>query len=592
MECSECVPVYILHRIDIGAVISFDIRTHAQPSFPKDMIRNISLKFGRAPGLPPQAIQTTPVTVFVGPNFSGKSKVLAEVYEYCRNGQTNLQDVILAEMEFVGASDEEAEFNVKNVTLKPLINETMRPEQVVVGKRGIRMQVDRSLLVSTLKKPGSNISLFCQWFLTFNTLMLDGKGRIDLIRQQQAGDLSAPPHTSLQVLFRDDARRAEVRRIIHDAFGLYFVIDPTNLGQFRIRLSAEAPATVLTERGIHDEAVKFHSAALHIDQASDGVKAFTGIICEVIAGDPKVLLIDEPEAFLHPSLAFNLGKEMALASMGSEKRFFVATHSANFVMGCIQSGAPVNIIQLTYRGGVATARVLSNTDILKLMRNPLLRSTGVLNALFYEFVVVTEGDADRAFYQEINERLARSDPKRGIPNCLFINAQNKQTIQTIIRPLRQLGIPAAAIVDIDVVKEGGVTWTNLLSSAFVPELSHIALGQLRSAVNKACLDTGKDMKRDGGVEILSAPDKEAANNLFDQLAEYGIFVVHGGELEVWLKYLGATGKAPHWLIQIFEKMGEDPTAPDYVQPGQDDVWSFIGNLRRWFSDPKRKGIPA
>jgi predicted ATP-dependent endonuclease of OLD family len=42
---------------------------------------------------------------------------------------------------------------------------------------------------------------------------------------------------------------------------------------------------------------------------SDGVRAFTGIITEVIAGDPNILLIDEPEAFLHPSLAYKLGKE-------------------------------------------------------------------------------------------------------------------------------------------------------------------------------------------------------------------------------------------------------------------------------------------
>jgi hypothetical protein len=150
------------------------------------------------------------------------------------------------------------------------------------------------------------------------------------------------------------------------------------------------------------------------------------------------------------------GYEVARAAASApEKRVFVSTHSPTFVMGCIQSGAPVNIIRLTYRSGVATARVLPSTEILQLMRNPLLRSTGVLSGLFYEFVVVTEADADRAFYQEVNERLLRFKPEWGIQNCLFINAQNKQTVQTIMRPLRKLGIPAAAIVDVDVLKEGG-----------------------------------------------------------------------------------------------------------------------------------------
>jgi hypothetical protein len=167
---------------------------------------------------------------------------------------------------------------------------------------------------------------------------------------------------------------------------------------------------------------------------SDGVKAFTGIIAEVIAGDPRVLLIDEPEAFLHPALSYKLGFELSRATAGAGKRVFVSTHNPQFVMGCIQAGVPLNIVRLTYRQGVATARVLPSDDIVRLMRNPLLRSTGVLGALFYEFVVVTESDADRAFYQEINERLLRLGGTNGIPNCLFLNAQNKQTVHHIIVP--------------------------------------------------------------------------------------------------------------------------------------------------------------
>jgi len=261
-------------------------------------------------------------------------------------------------------------------------------------------------------------------------------------------------------------------------------------------------------------------------------------------------------------------------------------------MGCIQSGAPVNIVRLTYRAGVATARLLPSADILKLMRNPLLRSTGVLSGLFYEFVVVTESDADRAFYQEINERLLNFKSEWGIPNCLFINAQNKQTVQTIIRPLRQLGIPAAGLVDVDVLKDGGATWTDLLSSANVPAIAHQPLAAMRSAIKQAMDNTGENMKRDGGVAILPQPDQEAALNLLSQLAEYGIFVVPGGELESWLKPLAAPGHGPSWLIGVFEKMGEDPGAHDFQKPSDDDVWAFMRTMKAWLIDSNRKGIPA
>lgn len=114
-----------------------------------------------------------------------------------------------------------------------------------------------------------------------------------------------------------------------------------------------------------------------------------------------------------------LAQEVARAALSADKRIFASTHSPQFVMGCIQSGAPVNIIRLTYRGGVATARILPSDEILELMRHPLLRSTGLLSGLFYEFVVVTESDADRAFYQEVNERLLQFKPEWGFQIAYF-----------------------------------------------------------------------------------------------------------------------------------------------------------------------------
>lgn len=555
------------------------------------MIASFQLRFGRAPGIPASPIDTTPVTVFVGPNNSGKSKVLAEIEQYCRNGQKDASAVILDDLTFAGLPQDKALQAIDHLKQPPNPGESVHVDHIFVGSKYGRQQVPFSSLAQFVQNPSANLHAFCQWFFRHSTLILDGRSRINLVNQQGAGDLQHAPQSSFQVLFCDDAKRHEVRRIVFEAFGSHFVIDPTSLGNLRIRLSLRPPKDDMEERGIHAEAVEFHSNAQLIDHASDGVKAFTGIITEVMAGDPRALLIDEPEAFLHPSLASKLGYEVSRAALSSDKRVFVSTHSPMFVMGCIQSGAPVNIIRLTYRAGVATARVLPSGEILELMRNPLLRSTGVLSGLFYEFVVVTESDADRAFYQEVNERLLRFKPEWGIPNCLFINAQNKQTVQTIIKPLRQLGIPAVGVVDIDVLKEGGANWTNLLASANVPVISHGSLATIRSAVKQAMDSTGKDMKRDGGVNILPEPEREAAFNLLKQLGEYGVFVVPGGELESWLPSLGAAGHGPSWLINVFEKMGEDPDSDEYLKPSAEDVWAFISSMKAWLVDSTRKGIP-
>src|SRR5207249_2259699 len=114
-----------------------------------------------------------------------------------------------------------------------------------------------------------------------------------------------------------------------EAFGGYLVIDPTHLGILRLRLSTNSPSANYVERGIHEEAVQFHSQAMPIEQGSDGLKAFTGMMTEIVAGDPAILLVDEPEAFLHPALSFLLGKEIARATAKSHKRLFVSTHSSN-----------------------------------------------------------------------------------------------------------------------------------------------------------------------------------------------------------------------------------------------------------------------
>jgi ABC-type cobalamin/Fe3+-siderophores transport system ATPase subunit len=558
------------------------------------VIKTIKLKFGKASHSLPIEIETTPITVFVGPNNSGKSKILSEIHYFCLNGSNNSTNVILNEIEFNSFTPEAVKENIKKIILQPYYKEIVNSQEIVVGKGVSQRKTTEEHLIHIFQDANIQAWTFCEYYLSFSTLSLNATNRIHLVSQQAAGDLQNPPDSSFQILFRDNNKREKIRQIIYDAFGLYFVIDPTNLGQLRLRLSPRPPSTNLEECGIHEEALQFHSTATLVEQSSDGVKAFTGIITEIIAGDPAILLIDEPEAFLPPPLAFNLGKEIAITSTGSEKRIFVSTHSPNFVMGCIQSGAPVNIVRLTYLKGVPTARVLASKDILRLMRNPLLRSTGVISGLFYEFVIVTESDADRAFYQEINERLLRENSNLGISNCLFLNAQNKQTVKTIIKPLRELGIPAVGIIDIDVVKEGGQVWAGFLESSFIPELQHSSLANLRNAVKQRFDDLkqqGKDMKRDGGVEILSTQDKAAANNLFDTLAEYGTFVVRKGELESWLLNLNATGHGPTWLIDIFEKMGEDPESSDYLKPSTDDVWSFIGEIKKWFDNPDRKGIP-
>jgi hypothetical protein len=78
--------------------------------------------------------------------------------------------------------------------------------------------------------------------------------RINLVNQQGRRSSACVQVALPGSVLRSQGAR-EIRRIVADAFGTFFVIDPTNLGQLRIRLSGRAPDNDLEERGIHDEAV-------------------------------------------------------------------------------------------------------------------------------------------------------------------------------------------------------------------------------------------------------------------------------------------------------------------------------------------------
>ena len=426
--------------------------THQMQNQTDPIIAQVELRIGRTPSQRATSFKAQHLTIFVGANNSGKSLALQELNSFIEDGQRKSHHHIVDRLEFRPVQDVDRE--ISRVQLEPRESDSVVEGHLLVGSEKRRLNVEETVLRGSLCDPVSNnIGVFCMGFLQHRTTFLDGPRRIDLVKSQNAGDLQKKPPTTLQLLFGDDAKRRRVRDVLFDAFGEYFVIDPTNLGHLRIRMSRSAPPRPEVERGIDKKAVEFHAAADTIDSKSDGVKAFSGIICEIVAGEPFVVLIDEPEAFLHPSLSFKLGRQIASQTSGTNKCVFASTHSESFLRGCIQSGSSVDIVRLTYRDGRATARLLGHTELVRLMRDPMLRSARPTQGLFSEFVIVSEADTDRAFYEEINERMALCEDERAIPDCLFVNAQNAQTLSTIVAPLRDMGIPTAAIVDLDVIKD-------------------------------------------------------------------------------------------------------------------------------------------
>ncbi len=550
----------------------------------------ISFRAGADTDAPSLSFVPGKVTVFIGPNNGGKSLALSELQQAVDPPGFSESKVIESATTSPLETDElQRKLGFLDVPKEK--GENASPDVKIFEHRGARVQVHMTSLMQGLAD-GARLEQYqyaSQYFLRHFLLNLDGGNRLGLVNPAGGQNPQSRPNSTQATLFRDDSLRKKLSDVVKSAFSQYLVIDPTSMAQLHYRLSPTEPPVGI-EKSLTSEAINYFSAAQLIHEASDGTKAFVGIMAEVLAGVHDILFVDEPEAFLHPALSFLLGNEIC-KNVSHDKQIFVATHSPNFLMGCILSGVDVDVVRLTYRSGAATARLLPAREIRQLMTDPLLRSVGVLSALFYESAVVVEGDSDRAFYQEINERL-RANRCPNLNHTIFLNAHNKQTISNIVRPLRALGIPAAFIMDIDWLKEDGQVRSRYFSASGVPIVLRESFGTARQAIRNALHDVDTAYKRNGGVSLLAGAEKVAATAFFDQMEEYGLFTVRAGELESWLPCLGCERTKSKWLMEMFQRLGSDPESENYVKPESGDVWEFLGQISAWTRATSRRGMES
>lgn len=556
-------------------------------------IQFITFKAGSLPGQPGLSLTPSPITIIIGPNNSGKSQTLKEIESWCR-GETPDKLLLKRLSCSLPKSFEEAMEMLKPIIASPPPGHPINQDHTYIYRAPIRSgentmssYVNHEELKSYLKEGNSRPNIY-HYFVRFFTLRLDGRTRFDLIADKPTGLLETPPQNLLWALFVDEESTEKIRQFTEEAFGKYFVIDPTGMQQFRIRLSNRNPAGIIESQSIGKEAREFYQKTVPIAQCGDGICASVGLACAVMSFS-RILLIDEPEAFLHPTLAHKVGNFLSKTAREKNASLIIATHSPDFLMGCLKNSSEICIVRLTNFKDQPTARSIAPEKINDLIKDPLIRSSNTLKAFFHHSVIVTESDSDRAFYEEVNYRLLQCG--RGVTDCFFINAQNWQTIPRIIAPLREAGIPAAAIFDFDVLFHDDFNKISrffLDDKAFLENKRNTLLGKLKPLSE----EIEKTLKEKG----IKAFDLELQRDILAFLAEianYGIFIVPIGALEQWLSKLHDKKiSKKNWLPDMFERMGSDSQSDDYVFPDNDDVWNFIDKINEWITNPNRLGIPS
>jgi ABC-type cobalamin/Fe3+-siderophores transport system ATPase subunit len=92
-----------------------------------------------------------------------------------------------------------------------------------------------------------------------------------------------------------------------------------------------------------EKATKRDDLAVPLDQTGSGVGQVLAILYVLVtAYEPKAIIIDEPQSFLHPSSAIKL---VSILNRHPQHQFILATHSPSI----IAAASPKNILALTYQ---------------------------------------------------------------------------------------------------------------------------------------------------------------------------------------------------------------------------------------------------
>lgn len=157
------------------------------------MIERLFFKFGSGENLPPLYVNVAPITVFVGPNNSGKSRILIEIENYCRHTHGQPTDLIAENVEFTPHSKQEIEDELAKIEQTPNPGEIVNPGCIMIGKvnpqnnQAFRAQVDKVGIINEAQNPPNTYQGYYSTFLNMYTVRLDGTNRLNLLNEQAGG---------------------------------------------------------------------------------------------------------------------------------------------------------------------------------------------------------------------------------------------------------------------------------------------------------------------------------------------------------------------------------------------------------------------
>lgn len=531
-------------------------------------------------------ISPNDVVLVVGPNNAGKSAALRAIRDKLQNAAHKSPVLQSLQIQRTGSLEEFSSW-LLGWTVRQMESPPENPIYQALGHA-----LHQSQAHSEWQRADHVLGGLARWFC--HLLSADERlqicnppGNIALARDN--------PSHPIHFLLRDDKLESRLSSKFRKAFGVDLVVHRNAGNQVPLHIG-ERPTPTADEDRVSISYIERLEKLPTLHTQGDGMRSFAGVLLATSVGRESIVLIDEPEAFLHPPQARLLGTTL-VQDRNKERQLFIATHSTDILRGVLDSESPdVRVIRIRRSGLTNTVRLLSNERIKELWGDPLLRYSNILDGLFHESVVVCEADADCRFYSAIlDATMAGKSEDVRRPDLMFTHCGGKARLLVVIRALREVDVPVRAVADFDVLSEEeplksiteslGIDWSEiqpdwrLVKSAVdrkKPDLNtdevKKEIGELLSAVTtttfppKTKTDIQTVLKRSspwahaklvGKAFVPSGDPSKACERLLSKLRAGGLYVVEVGELEGYVRTEG--GHGPKWVNAVLTReLATDP----------------------------------
>jgi len=550
------------------------------------------------------------LTIIVGPNNCGKSRILKDIKSL--TSDQNKNSVVVTDVEYSIPDTVEALKEAYKITTfsdknNKLYLRTLSSNLVTQHNIGVGVDWEQNCQNWLDQKNDNTKNQFRHWFGSFFVSLFETEDRLKLIKESESSEKGITNNLLQAFYYEGSEVENKLRVIVKEAFGKDIRLDFSTLRKILFRIGEDLEDVPIDLR----DAISYYEQFEKLDEQGDGLRSFVATLLVLLVGKRSVLLLDEPESFLHPPQAFRLGEVIAEHAVDN-RQLVVATHSSDFLKGVLSKRQDITILRVDRHGKVNKINMLESKDVAVISRDPLLSSTRIMDGLFYKGAIIVEADADAVFYQRISRQLNDAD------NYHIAHAHNKQTVAKVLPPYKLLGIPFSTIVDFDVIRvrdefRGLITQIGMpkekidqaldLQATLVKHIENVdpkemlsnLLSELKNEIsritaNEKGLDEQTLIKEIAGnlkriresgsswkkykKEGIVALDEDAQIHFYKLdliCSEYGLFILPVGELESLLVDFGLpfTSKKSKWIVKALE------TIPS-LQPNIEVLpWCFV-----------------